>query len=254
MPDWRAWCASGSRRCTCRRSGKAKSSPNWRCKWSRPTRTRWPAARRPRTEALRRALAQLGDWDKLGTRNRRLRRTARAAVRRGRAARSALRAALLPAEPGVHRDRGADAGVRHRRQYRHLHDGGRAGAARAALSRAGPADGDRDAKGAAAGRSSRGRPRADFFDFREQIAGVLLDGRDQPGVERGDDGPGRGGTTGCAVCLGGILPDAGRQAVAGPHLRAGGGSRDAAFECSGAVARFLAAAVRRQPRGDWGRA
>ena len=88
----------------------------------------------------------------------------------------------------------------------------------------------------------------DFFDFREQSRAFSSMAGDQPGLERGDDGQGPDGATRRALRFGGILPHARRQRGDGPHLRAGGRPQDAAFECGGAVARFLAAAARRKPR------
>ena len=166
-------------------------------------------------EALAPRAGAVGRLGQVGARNRRL-RTARR-IHRGRDARSALRAALLPAEPGLHGDRDVDAGVRHRRQYGHLHDGGRAGAARTALPGAGAADGDRDAEGAAAGDRTLDI-RAGFLRLPGAVAGVLLDGGDQPGLECGDDGAGPDGAAGRALRFGGILPDARRQRRDGPHL------------------------------------
>ena len=198
-------------------------------------------------EALRRALAQLGDWDKLGrgidVSERRAGFTAgglhdlRYALRFFRRNPAFTAIAALTLGFGI----GGNTAIFTMVDALVLRG--------ASLSRAGAADGDRDAKGAAAG----DRPLdvgAGLLRLPRTIAGVLVDGRDQPGLERGDDGQGPGGTTGCALRFGVILPDARRQRCRGTHLRTGGRPQDAAFECSGAVARFLAAAIRRQPRSD----
>ena len=67
----------------------------------------------------------------------------------------------------------------------------------------------------------------DFFDFREQSRAFSSMAGDQPRVECGDDGQGPRGATGRALRFGGILPDARRQRGAGPHLYAGGRPQDA---------------------------
>ena len=83
-------------------------------------------------EARRRALAQMGDWDKLGRGVDVPERRAGLTAGGLHDLRYALR--FFAAEPGVHGDRDVDAGLRHRRQHGHLHDGGRAGVARDAVS------------------------------------------------------------------------------------------------------------------------
>ena len=174
-------------------------------------------------EARRRALAQMGDWDKLGRGVDVPER--RAGFTAGRDARSALRTPLLPAEPGVHGDRDVDAGLRHWRQHGHLHDGGRAGIAWDALSGAGAADVDRDAEGAAAGNRTLDFG-AGLLRYSGTVAGVFLDGRHQPRVECGHDGTRAGGATGRALRFGGILSDARRQRGTGAHVHAGGRPQD----------------------------
>ena len=110
-----SWCANGFRRCTCGRSGRTRLSRNWRCNWNRPTRMRLRAApaRRRRGGARWGRWAIGTSWGAVSMCPKRRRR-----IHRGRAARSALRTAFLPAQSGVHGDRDLDAGLRHRRATR----------------------------------------------------------------------------------------------------------------------------------------